>query len=234
MAFETLNPFAALWSGHGLRYLLLPGHLRQTAVQPEVATAPKPARKPEAWRRPPPRRETPAPAAAKPDRSAPAWKPTPLADWPEQWREQFGRTKPGQVVWTYADIGKDLRAGRNHDPAEAAGAAEARARRSQILRRLLAELKFRPGTHTFWPCQFDDAPDPDLFWSGVTAMRSRYVIVFGGACATALVNAELAPLRWKMFRGHKIMALAEIDGFSESRFASSLSFLRSCMGGLFR
>ena len=231
MAFETVNPATGIWLGRGLRYLLLQEDLN-TFSRADSPVREIPDRL--AARRPPAPKRMEATQRPEP-KKAPDWKPVPEADWPPEWQAQFGLTKRGKVVWTYANLGKDLAAGKNSGQADTAEEAQARARRSQMLRNLIGALGYPAGTHTFWPCQLGDAVQSDLFWSGVRALGSRGVIILGVECACALLeSAGARPFTAKIFRGQKAMVLRALEDYSDADTGQIVSFLRSSLAQIVR
>lgn len=233
MAFEIVNPAAGIWLARGLRYLLMPEDLAES--RQSVQTARIPERKAQGGRLPRPAPERPKAQSPAPEpRRKPEWKPLPESSWPAIWREQFGHTKRGRIVWTYANIGKDLLAGRNPDSAESVESAQARARRSQMLRKLLGALKYPAGTHTFWPCQLEESLEPEIFWSGVRALGSRGVIILGEDCATALLGSKASPFTSPIFRGHRAIVLRALEDYSDQDHESIVSFLRSILAQVVR
>lgn len=233
MAFEVVNPAAGIWLARGLHHLLMPEDL--PASPGSSQSAPTPGQRPQCKRpaRISPAHADPARPVQEPKRN-PEWKPLPEASWPAAWREQYGHTKRGKIVWTYADIGKDLLAGRNPDPSESVELTQARARRSQMLRKLLGALKYPAGTHTFWPCKLEDSVQPDLFWSGVRALGSRGVIILGEECAASLLGSSASPFTSRIFRSHKAIVLRALEDYSERDHDSIISFLRSILAQIVR
>lgn len=175
-----------------------------------------------------------ASASAPPSRPVPAagateeaWRPLAPALWPAPWQERLARTRPGQVAWTYWQLGGDL------CHAQQAGRSE----RGAFFRRILQDLGHPQGTHTFWPVCLPDADgearaNADVFWSGLQALRSRGVIIMGSAAArAAALPGRLEPLTHRMFRGRLVWILRDVDNMlgDEARYAQMLAFLRNAL-----
>lgn len=254
MAFADMNPLGALWQGHGLRCLLLPGD-----VPPErsfSAVLPQPARRnpppgrplhPAEPRRPPRVERAPAPAraVAEADRPAPStaarndgrWRPLPPHAWPAPWQERLAATRPGLVVWTYWNLGRDI--------CDAGGGDRQRQERRAFLQRLLGDLAHPAGTHTFWPACLPAqtegadaagadgfAPHADAFWSGVRQLGARGVVVMGSAATRALaLPAGLRPLQQTRHHGHLVWVLWDVEYLlhEERRYTAMLAFLRQAL-----
>lgn len=260
MAFAYLNPQAAPWRAHGVRYLLAPGDLppelslcaEACAARPARHDVPRPGGVPVAPRPTPAARPRPTPPAApaapaapavpaapraQPPRptgaepSAAAWQPLAPALWPAPWQERLARTRPGLVAWTYWHLGGDLQEGAQ------AGKAE----RGAFFRRILQDLGHPQGTHTFWPvCLPDAAGEPQanaaVFWSGLQALRSRGVIIMGSVAARAAgLPGKLEPLTHRMFRGRLVWILRDVDNMigDEARYVQMRAFLRKALHILF-
>ena len=269
MAFADLNPLGALWQGHGLRCLLLPEDAPPACsfcAEPGLRTAqPRRAAVPAA-RSVQPARQGSRPArqmaSAAPEGSAPEqresaragerettpaanahggerWRPLPPHVWPAPWRGRLAATRPGLVVWTYWNLGRDLCGAQD----------EQRQARRAFLQRLLGDLGHPAGTHTFWPAclprgDADDAPDAenyaphaDAFWSGVSTLGARGVVVMGSAAAKALaLPGGLRPLQQTRHRGHLIWVLWDVEYLlhEEQRYGAMLAFLRQALRHVIR
>lgn len=254
MAFADLNPLGALWQNRGLRCLLLPGD-----VPPERslgAALPQPARRNTQPVRPTgPSRQSraenpPIPTqiaaeagqtastslAAQAARNDDRWQPLPPHVWPAPWRERLAATRPGLVVWTYWNLGRDI--------CDAQGARDRqRLDRRAFLQRLLGDLAHPAGTHTFWPAclpvqdtgEADAngfAPHPDAFWSGVHKLGARGVVVMGSAAVKALaLPGGLRPLQQTRHHGHLVWVLWDVEYLlhEEQRYTAMLAFLRQAL-----
>lgn len=265
MAFADLNPLGALWQSHGLRCLLLPGDVPpERSFSAALAQAPRrhpqpgrpaPSSAPARAFRPahpphPPhpveagrqaRAETaPAPAqtAAKTARNDGRWQPLPPQAWPAPWQKRLAATRPGLVVWTYWNLGRDL--------CNAGGGDSQRLERSAFLKRLLGDLAHPAGTHTFWPACLpvqagekgeeagagDFAPHAEAFWSGVHRLGARGVVVMGSAAAKALaLPGGLRPLQQTRHHGHLVWVLWDVEYLlhEEQRYTAMLAFLRQAL-----
>lgn len=209
MAFASLNPFRDVWSGAGLKYLLLPqeappglgfcqtGKVAQTQNVPQDAYMRKFAGRkaqsaPDRFARAAPR----SGIAPKPElsvkKTAQSFKAIPVEAWPAIWQQQFSNTRKAQIAWTWWELGLDLLAAKNAGYAAFGNAAE-RKQRSTLLKKLLSDLGHPGGTHTFWPACMPDGdkgqvkPNFDCFWSGVEFLKCRGIIILGSPAANAVM-----------------------------------------------
>lgn len=230
MAFEYLDPLAAIWRTRGLRHILMPQDIgdHETERPPERSWQQKsPAA---AQSRPAPK---PTPANAQPE-NAPAatsvtWQPIPVKDWPAAWQERLDLSKKGRVAWTYRELGADLSA--------QASDSEQRRARSLFLRRVLADLRHPAGTHTFWPGQLaiSSSLESDIFWSGLKALGCRGVIIMGPEYAATLAGKTmLRPYLRISHRGQFVWILPDINNFPESDYSRMLKSLRKSLEPLVR
>lgn len=256
MAFADMNPLGALWQNHGLRCLLLPDDVppersfsaalsqpprrRQQpgrpAPPPASARVFDPAHPPRSAEpaRPPRAENAPAPAqsAARNDGRR---QPLPPHAWPAPWQKRLAATRPGLVVWTYWNLGRDL--------CKVEKEAGRRLERSAFLNRLLKDLNHPAGTHTFWPAclpvqdgpeaEADNfAPHADAFWSGVHTLGARGVVVMGSAAVRALaLPGGLRPLQQTRRHGHLVWVLWDVEYLlhEEQRYTAMLAFLRQAL-----
>lgn len=166
----------------------------------------------------------PAPASGGAEQT---WQPLAPALWPAPWQERLARTRPGQVAWTYWQLGGDL---CNEQQA-------GRSERGAFFRRILQDLGHPQGTHTFWPVCLPDGrgeaqANADVFWSGLQALRSRGVIIMGSVAARAAgLPGRLEPLTHRMFRGRLVWILRDVDNMlgDETRYSQMLAFLRKAL-----
>ncbi len=219
MACEYLNPVAAIWLQSGLSHLLQPDGIEQEKAA-TVEVRPVPQRGP--------RDSSPAPEVTSPKENRKEdWRPLPVEDWPEPWRELYARTKKGRIAWTYAKLGSDLLSAAK--PQTAGEEAQGRAARSQALRRILGALGHPAGTHTFWPAQLDleRKPEIEIFWSGLQAIGCRGVILLdtdyarllcGGAKMRAYIQAK--------FHSQFVWPLPPIESFADADYQRLISYLR--------
>lgn len=265
MAFARLNAFAAPWYGSGVRYLLAPDDLPPewsacalpgtspalTPLRPAPQTRPQrpPARAAQtAPTRPreaaPPQRERHAPSppagapAAAPTPARAVWQPPAQQLWPQPWRDRLPLTRPGRVGWTYRHLGADL---LGNGPDEAGEDAPCTMRdRRDFFRRMIHDLGYPAGTHTFWPVCMPlsaapDAPEQesaDAFWAGLRLLRARGVVIMGSAAARAAgLPGGLRPLQSLFFRGFRVFILWDMVNLvrREQRYASMLAFLRTSL-----
>jgi len=128
------------------------------------------------------------------------------------------------LVWTYAELGTDLR-------------GQADAGRRQVLQSLIAELRLPKGSHAFWPYCLppDNAPESDMFLAGITRFRPGLVLLAGGQAAADL--AGLGPLPSVSFqiadcRGFRFIllpALSEAAKMAGPRRARHITFIRTAV-----
>lgn len=202
----------------GLRYLLQPEEIAPEA-QPAAHPRPRPPR--------PAREAAPAATSASPppEERKNDWRPLPTEDWPEPWRQLLARTKRGRIAWIYAKLGCDLLAAVKPQ----AAADEGRAARSQTLRRILASLGHPAGTHTFWPGQLnlDEAPEIEIFWSGLHALGCRGVIFLDPDYARLLCqDGRLRSYMQAKIRSQFIWPLPPIESLKEADYQRIIPYLR--------
>ena len=110
--------------------------------------------------------------------------------WPAAWRERLEKTRSAPVVWTYWELGRDLRGAP--DP-----------QRRELLQALLNYLAHPPGTHSFWPVALPrrdgdgelEANAP-VFWEGVKLLHGRAVMIMGQQALRSLaLQDKLLTLR---------------------------------------
>lgn len=234
MAFEIINPAASAWLANGLTHILFPEDQLEELGRPREKEPPKARVEKPASAIIPPRQPEARPAMPGKTGTAPAWQPLPMENWPAIWQERFRNTKRGKIAWTYWNLGPDLLAGKSR--ADDPHAAQ-RAERSQFMRRLLKDLAKPAGTHTFWPAHLDPGPDPviesALFWSGVTALGCRSVIIMGSRTARPLLNQSgLMPLSQVREKGHLVWILRDIDGFPPAEYERMLVFLKQRLAAI--
>jgi len=145
--------------------------------------------------------------------------------WPEAWQSLwtkiFTSSKRPAVVWTYAELGTDLR-------------AQADAKRRQILRTMIDELHLPGGSHAFWPYCLppDNAPEPEMFLAGLARFRPGLVLLAGVQARTDLaglgalpsVNFQIASCRG--FRFILLPGLTEIAEMPGPRREQLIAFIR--------
>ena len=248
MAFARLNAFAAPWYGNGVRYLLSPDDLpaewsacalpgTAPALTPLRAAPPRPA--PSARTRPPQERPPalPPPAPAAPLSPA-VWQPLDQEQWPRPWRDRLPLAKPGRIGWTYRYLGADL---LGNGPEEPGTDTPCTMRdRRDFFRRMIQDLGYPAGTHTFWPVCIPlsaapDAPEQEsaeAFWAGLRLLRARGVVIIGSAAARAAgMPGGLRPLQSLFFRGFRVFILWDMANLirQEQRYARILTFLRTSL-----
>lgn len=250
MAFAFLNSLAARWQQRGLTHLLIPrgfDAFAQTAAPTEKPRFPAQETRKFSFQKA--KNTRPDPKTAEPVRSGaeapkqglpPAGhKPEPLLPpqhWPAPWRDLLRTTRPGRVLWTYAGLGLDLT--REDTP----GRGERRA----FLARMLQDLGYPPGTHTFWPVCLPDAPPdgrpdaalppcppaPEIFWAAAARLKARAVVVMGESVIEALgLHHSLAPLQHIRHGRHLVWGLWSMDELlsGHTRYKSMLAFIRTAL-----
>lgn len=245
MAFAYLNLPGRIWRDNGLKYLLSPEDLPQErglCASPKLNISefktnfsPKP-KAPKSIFQAPTKEEKPSHAQ---DRSA--WKALPLESWPEQWQKQFSCTRKGRFAWTYMDLGSDLLMGREKKrPTDPGNLID---ERRKCLSRLLKDLGHPGGTHTFWPVAMPQSEGGDLvansecFWSGLSKLECRGVIIMGSLAAQAVMETQdikpldhlfkFGQLVWILWEPHVIISKPEVYG-------KALAFLKSSLGKFVR
>jgi hypothetical protein len=128
------------------------------------------------------------------------------------------------AVWTYAELGADLR-------------GQADAGRRKALQTLIADLRLPRGSHAFWPYSLppDNAPEPELFLAGLRRFRPGIVLLAGARAAADLagigplpsVNFQLAACRDLRFI--LLPGLADMDATSGLRREQMLAFIRDSL-----
>lgn len=244
MAFELLTPGAAWWQAQGLSHILLtPG--QNAALHSGRAEAAAPVSSRSHVSEASPTRSFRAPSQPDPKinieppkytAGAQVWKPLSIELWPAIWQERFRQTKRGKIAWTYWKLGDDLLSAKKND--NDAEALERKAR-SQFIRRLIMDLGHPAGTHTFWPVYLDTGSggtaEPDLFWSGLTALGCRGVIIMGSRAARPLLNRPgLRPLSQIREKGQVVWILRDIEGFPANEYGRMLAFLRQGLAAIVR
>lgn len=175
--------------------------------------------------------------AANPSVSRPAppadrlWQPTPVMDWPAEWRQFLQLTPKALFAWTYLGLGKDIIDSKN----PALRRDLQRQARSQLLGSMLSDLAHPAGTHTFWPMSLDGTVSEtgiDMFWSGASALGCRGVLILGSPAAWALVpRKDLRPLMQFRHHGQLVWIIDDPNRLCEQplAYARVLEFLRSGM-----
>lgn len=226
MAFANLNPVYAIWRDMGLNFLFLPEGLPKEEQGAQQETKP-PQRSITSLR------GTESQPVQPPAQKAPprlAWTPAPVEKWPMPWRERWSKAKKGLIGWTYWDLGHDLTGGlANGDKIKTD-------QRRAFLSRILKDLGHPAGTHTFWPVAMPGLPEyfasREAFWSGVSLLGCRGVVIMGSPAAQALLKRnKLQPLTSLRENGQLIWILRDIDylAASEDYYATALTFLRNSL-----
>lgn len=150
--------------------------------------------------------------------------------WPSPWQERLKKTAPAAVLWTYWTLGEDLCSRPN--PA-----------RRTLLQRLLADLGHPAGTHSFWPpalpCADSDPAaecalqaNPEVFWSGVQALKARALVVMGSPAIKALdLPPRLRPFQQTRHKGQLIVVLRDVDFLAQEthRYDAVREFLKQAL-----
>ena len=248
-------PIVRPWLKAGLNVLLLEDEARvlelravpdkASAVQPEAKRA-VPAARPAGPIPPkaqpvPPRRPAPVPQPAPQRTAAPAVpRPAPqtaksrgmqsllgapgalpVDRWPSSWLALKDRRPLPQrplVLWTYAGLGEDLVGAPDED-------------RRRVIVRMLTELRHPAGTHVFWPFSLAGeglSAEASLFWSGVTLLDPRVILLFGSDTRDALnMPKSLLPFCQERIHGRLIIQLPRPQALAadESAFRQAQAFL---------
>ena len=145
----------------------------------------------------------------------------PIERWPASWLALKDRRPLPQrplVLWSYAGLGEDL-AG---SPDEA---------RKRVIVRMLTELRHPVGTHVFWPFALaGEAPSAEasLFWSGVSFLDPRVLLLFGSDTRDALeMPKTLLPFCQARVHGRLVIQLPRPQALAadESAFRQAQAFL---------
>ena len=145
----------------------------------------------------------------------------PLDRWPASWVALKDRRPLPQrplVLWTYAGLGEDLVG----TPDEA---------RRRVIVRMLTELRHPVGTHVFWPFSLAGeglSPEASLFWSGVTLLDPRVILLFGSDTRDSLsMPKSLLPFCQERIHGRLIIQLPRPQALAadESAFRQAQAFL---------
>ena len=137
----------------------------------------------------------------------------PVDRWPASWIALKDRRPLPQrplVLWTYAGLGEDLVG----TPDEA---------RRRVIVRMLTELRHPVGTHVFWPFSLADeglSPEASLFWSGVTLLDPRVILLFGSDTRDALsMPRSLLPFCQERIHGRLVIQLPRPQALASDEFA---------------
>ncbi len=111
-----------------------------------------------------------------------------------------------QAVWTYAELGTDLR-------------GQASAARRAVLQGLIAALHMPRGSHAFWPycLPADNLPELDMFFTGLARFRPSSVLLLGDRAATDFALAGTmpsGPLQDCLCRGYRFVRLPDMDAIA--------------------
>ena len=145
----------------------------------------------------------------------------PVDRWPAPWLALKDRRPLPQrplVLWSYAGLGEDL-----------AGAPDEA--RKRVIVRMLTELKHPVGTHVFWPFALaGEAPSAEasLFWSGVSLLDPRVLLLFGSDTRDALnMPKTLLPFCQARVHGRLVIQLPRPQALAadESAFRQAQAFL---------
>ena len=128
------------------------------------------------------------------------------------------------AVWTYAELGTDLR-GQADDA------------RRKILGALLAELRLPKGSHAFWPYCLppDNAPDEAMFLAGLTRFRPGLVLLAGDRAVADLAGFGSLPsvcFQLASCRGFRFLllpGLAEMANMAGPHREQLVTFIREAV-----
>ena len=161
-------------------------------------------------------------------------KTLPLENWSDEWlnvHKRFGLPRAEntdsqiRVAWTYAGLEQDVLAPTNPQ-------------RQAIIKKLVAELNHKQGTHSFIPYSLlheDNSSslatyqDATFFWSAMRLVRPRVLLIFGSVARDALNMPKiLVPLQkinmgaLQILQMHKPETLAD----DANNYATTLAFLQ--------
>ena len=145
----------------------------------------------------------------------------PVERWPEAWLALKDRRPLPQrplVLWSYAGLGDDL-----------AGTPDEL--RKRVIVRMLTELRHPVGTHVFWPFALageEPSPEASLFWSGVSFLDPRVLLLFGSDTRDALeMPKSLLPFCQARVHGRLVIQLPRPQALAadESAFRQAQAFL---------
>ncbi len=147
-----------------------------------------------------------------------------VENWPESWLALKNRRPlPARplVLWTYAGLGDDL-------------TGKVDEKRRQVIVQMLMALGHPGGTHVFWPCDLTGESRERgalLFWSGVTLLNPRVLLLFGSDARDILsMPRSLGPLCQIRRNGRLIFQLKRPELLAEEgEFRNTLAFLSSAL-----
>lgn len=165
----------------------------------------------------------PAAASARPVSTPPAAAPWPAA-WESLWQQMSASGGRAAAVWTYAELGTDLR-------------GQASQARREALQALIRDLKLPRGSHAFWPYALPpgNTPEPDMFLAGLARFQPGLVLMAGGRAAADLVALGPLPevdLQLGVCRGSRCIRLPELEtiaSFGAARRAQLLALIRAAL-----
>lgn len=227
MAFKNITLHSSIWQNNGLKYLLFPD---EASLKSYILPA-----KPEQAQSVHKRVKHPAttsnnlqPGSSASAKKKAAWKAIPVSGWPPEWKSQFEKTRKGLIAWSYWDLGYDVNPGVEKDQKHEV--------RRKILQTLIRDLGHPAGTHTFWPMALYSGsqylPDPEIFWSGLSFLGARGVILLGSPAASALLkDASLHAFAEMRINGQFVWLLQDINNISlqENSYSKILFFLRQVL-----
>jgi len=225
-----VNPLALLpdlrpWHEAGLSFLY---HAQSTALPPCDEYNPGPAAvsahsQPSAHT--PKAAEKPAVSSETP--SLPVEQPASMR-LPPPWQRMLERIKPAPVIWTYAELGRDM-------------LEQGHAARSNLLRRMLSELKLPLGSNTFLPLTLpgldpkDQSRERDIFAWMFQRLGGKVLILLGQSALALSPYAEsdLQQYQEKILQGNLVLCLPDMDNLiqNERTLAMALGYLRSALVG---
>jgi len=196
--------------------------------------APNPANAPRTANPATPQNPAPNPVPAPAPRPAPrpgtsllaAPGALPVESWPASWlalRDRRPLPPRPLVLWSYAGLGDDLVG----TPDEA---------RRRVIVRMLTELRHPVGTHVFWPFALpqedsagaESSAQASLFWSGVSMLDPRVLLLFGSDTRDALdMPKSLLPFCQARVHGRLVIQLPRPQALAsdESAFRQAQAFL---------
>lgn len=168
--------------------------------------------------------EGPSPASQTRPRAS-KMPPVPFSpEWEALWHQMAVGSPRPLAVWTYPELGTDLR-------------GDASADRRRVLQELIAALKMPRGSHAFWPYALppENTPAVDMFLSGLARFRPASVLLMGDRAASDLAPIGPLPagaLQNCLCRGCRFVRLPDmsvIAGSSASVRARLIEFIRTSL-----
>lgn len=234
MAFENITLAGKIWRPYGLEHIILP--LQVQAIKEAAEEKPRAASQVAAPKQTAViHKFAPAQPNIQPPQKKESWKPVPVEEWPQIWRDQFKNTRHANIAWTYWNLGADLLSVGKRIELTPLEAEKSQARFS-FLRKFMADLGLPKSLSTFWPPYLSADPDakaqPEYFWSGLRFLNCRGVVIMGSPAARALLQKkQLQPLTQLLEKGQRVWILWDIETFGRQmeNYQRMLTYLRQVL-----